>query len=51
LNVFLDLAAGDYVEVMYAVDDLDIQLLAVPSAGVVPAIPSIILTISSHVGG
>jgi hypothetical protein len=51
LNMFLSLAAGDYVEIAWAASDTNIQLLAGVASGVVPAIPSIILTISSHVGG
>jgi len=49
LNFFLDLVAGDYVELMYSVDDLSVQLLSVAAAAPHPAVPSIILTISDNI--
>jgi hypothetical protein len=51
LNYFFDLNAGDYVEIMYSVDDLSIQLLAEVAAAPHPGIPSIILTVSNNIGG
>jgi hypothetical protein len=51
LNFFFDLNAGDYVEIMYSVDDLTVQLLAEPAAAPHPGIPSIILTVSNNIGG
>jgi hypothetical protein len=51
LNYFLDLAASDYVEIMYSVTDLSVQLLAEPATAPHPGIPSIILTVSNNIGG
>jgi hypothetical protein len=50
LNYFFNLKANDYVEIMFSVTDLSVQLLAVAAAAPVPAIPSIILTVSSNIG-
>jgi hypothetical protein len=51
LNYFFDLKANDYVEIMYSVDDLSIQLLAEAASAPHPGIPSIILTVSNNIGG
>jgi hypothetical protein len=51
LNYFFDLKANDYVEIMYSVDDLSVQLLAEPASAPHPGIPSIILTVSNNIGG
>jgi hypothetical protein len=51
LNYFFNLKANDYVELMFSVDDLSVELLAVGAAAPVPAIPSIILTVSNNIGG
>ena len=51
LNYFFSLKAGDYVEVMYSVSDISVQLLAVPAATPHPGIPSIILTVSNNIQG
>lgn len=47
-NFFLNLSAGDYVELMWYATDSHIELFyeASPVAGAVPAIPSVILTIN-----
>lgn len=50
-NVFLDLKANDYIEVMFSVSDLSVELLAVAATPPVPAIPSIILTVNSNIEG
>lgn len=49
LNYLFDLKAGDYVELMFSVTNLDVELLAVPAAAPVPGIPSIILTVSNNI--
>jgi len=49
LNYLFDLKAGDYVELMFSVTDLDVELLAVAAAAPVPGIPSIILTVSNNI--
>jgi hypothetical protein len=51
LNYFFDLNAGDYVEIMYSVDDLTVEILAEAALAPHPGIPSIILTVSNNIGG
>ena len=51
LNFFLDLKAGDYVELMYSVTNLGVSVQYVAAAAPVPAIPSIILTVSNNIQG
>jgi hypothetical protein len=51
LNYFFNLAAGDYVEIMYSVDDLSVQILSEAAAAPHPGIPSIILTVANNIGG
>lgn len=51
LNYFFDLNAGDYVEIMFSVDDLSVELLAEVATAPHPGIPSIILTVSNNIGG
>jgi hypothetical protein len=51
LNYFFSLKAGDYVEVMFSVSDLSVELLAVPAAAPHPGIPSIIVTVSNNIQG
>jgi hypothetical protein len=51
LNYFFDLKAGDYVELMFSTTSLSVELLAVVATPPVPAIPSIILTVSNNIGG
>lgn len=50
-NFFLDLKAGDYVQFMWAVSDTSVQLQYFAAAAPVPAIPSIILTVSNNIRG
>ena len=51
LNFFFDLKANDYVELMFSVSDLSVEILSVVATPPVPAIPSIILTVSNNIGG
>ena len=51
LNYFFDLNAGDYVEIMFSVSDLSVELAAFAAAAPVPAIPSIILTVNNNIEG
>ena len=51
LNYFFNLKANDYVELMFSVSNLGVQLLAAAAAPPVPAIPSIILTVSNNIQG
>lgn len=41
--------ADDYFELMWSVSDVSVILLADPAAGIVPAIPSIILTVTDNI--
>jgi hypothetical protein len=50
LNYFFDLKANDYVELMFSVDDLTVEVTAFPAAAPHPGIPSIILTVN-NIGG
>ena len=50
-NLFLQLKANDYVEVMFSVDDLSVELHAVAATPPVPSIPSIILTVNNNIEG
>lgn len=51
LNYFFDLKANDYVELMFSVDVLSVEIAAFPAAAPHPGIPSIILTVSNNIGG
>jgi hypothetical protein len=51
LNYFFDLKANDYVELMFSVTDLGVEITAFAAAAPVPGIPSIILTVSNNIGG
>ena len=51
LNYFFNLKAGDYVELMFSVTNLGVQLLASGAVAPHPGIPSIILTVSNNIGG
>jgi hypothetical protein len=50
-NLFVDMKAGDWVEVMWATDDTAAQLAYFASAAFHPAVPSIILTVSNNIRG
>lgn len=51
LNYFFNLKANDYVELMFSVTDLGVELTAFAASAPVPGIPSIILTVSNNIGG
>jgi hypothetical protein len=51
LNYFFDLNAGDYVEIMFSVSTLSVEVAAFPAVAPVPAIPSIILTVANNIEG
>jgi hypothetical protein len=51
LNYFFSLKAGDYIEIMFSVSDLSVELLAVPATAPHPGIPSIIVTVSNNIQG
>lgn len=48
-NFFFDLKAGDYIELMFAVSDVSVRLEYFPASAFVPAIPSIIVTVSNNI--
>ena len=48
-NWVLRLAPGEYFELVYAVSDVALQIVTFAAAGVVPAIPSVILTVTQEV--
>jgi hypothetical protein len=50
LNFFFNLKANDYVELMFSVDDLSVEVTAFAASAPHPGIPSIILTVS-NIGG
>ena len=45
-NFVLEMQAGQYFELMWSVDDTNVQIKAVAAAAPVPAIPSAILTVT-----
>jgi len=47
LNYFFNLKANDYVELMFSVTDLSVELKTFPAAAPHPGIPSIILTVNT----
>jgi len=50
-NFVLNLQAGDYFELIYSVSDTTVSFPYVAASAPVPAIPSVILTVTSCVGG
>jgi len=48
-NYIIQLNAGDYIELMWEVDDTSVQLLAEVATGIHPAIPSVILTVTDNI--
>jgi hypothetical protein len=48
-NYLTQLNAGDYIELMWEVDDTSVQILYDPASAVHPAIPSVILTVSDNI--
>jgi len=50
-NLFVDMKANDYVEVMWEVGNIAARLSTFAATGVHPAVPSIILTVSNNIRG
>lgn len=48
-NFLPKLNGGDYFQLMWAVDDTDIRIQAFPAAAPVPAVPSVILTVTDNI--
>jgi len=51
LNFFFDLKANDYVELMFSVTDLTVEITAFAASAPHPGIPSIIITVNNNIGG
>jgi hypothetical protein len=49
-NFLTRMKAGDYFELMWAVDDTTCQITAFPAVAPIPGIPSVILTVSNNIG-
>jgi hypothetical protein len=49
-NFVLRMNTGDYFELMWATDNITVQILADPATAFAPAIPSVILTVSCNIG-
>lgn len=49
-NFLLNLQKGDYFELMWSTDNTGVKISAVAASSPVPAIPSVILTVTSCVG-
>lgn len=48
-NYIIELNAGDYIELMWEVDDTSVILLAEAASAVHPSVPSIILTVTNNI--
>jgi hypothetical protein len=48
-NYIIQLNAGDYIELMWEVDDTSVILLADPASAVHPSVPSVILTVTDNI--
>jgi hypothetical protein len=51
LNFFFNLNSLDYIEIMFAVTDLSVELKTFPATAFSPVIPSIIVTVSNNIEG
>jgi hypothetical protein len=51
VGYFFELAANDYFEIMFAVDNVSVEVTSFPSSAFYPAIPSIILTVTDNIQG
>jgi hypothetical protein len=49
-NYVFRLKAGDYIEYRWAVDDLGVEIKRFAAAAPVPAIPSVIVTVTNNIG-
>jgi hypothetical protein len=48
-NYIIELNSGDYIELMWEVDNTSVILLADPASAVHPSVPSIILTVTDNI--
>lgn len=44
-NLYINMAQGDYVEMMWSVNDTAVQIVSFPASSPAPAVPSVILTV------
>ena len=51
VGYFFELVANDYFEIMFAVDDVSVEVTSFPSSAFYPAVPSIILTVTDNIQG
>lgn len=49
-NFVLELSANDYFQLMWSTNDTNVQILAEAASAPVPAIPSVILTVTDNIG-
>ena len=50
-NFLVNLSAGDYFELVWAADSTDVTIQSVAATAFCPAVPGVILTVTSLVGG
>jgi len=50
-NFVLSMNAGDYFELVWSVNDTAVQIIALAAAAPVPAIPSVLLTVTNNIKG
>ena len=50
-NFVLSMKAGDYFELVWSVSDTAVQITAAAAAAPVPAIPSVLLTVTNNIQG
>lgn len=48
-NYIIQLNAGDYIELMWEVDDISVIILADPATAIHPGVPSVILTVTDNI--
>lgn len=49
-NFILRLNAGDYFRLMWSTDDINVSIAAIAAAAPIPAVPSVILTVTDNIG-
>lgn len=51
VGYFFEMSGGDYIELMFAVNDVSVQMEAFAASAFYPAIPSIIVTVTNNIEG
>lgn len=49
-NFMFDMNTGDWFELVYAVDNIDVQIQTYAASSPIPAIPSVLLTVTNGIG-